>query len=121
MPADFEPNKKQKMDWPTTKDVPPIGPDADDDALWELLSVYADGEATPEEAARVEAMLRADPAWARRLDFVRLTADSVHSLPEVEPPAALRESIFVATSRRRSLANRLAAAWGDFRRSLAPD
>src|SRR5579871_4299303 len=58
----------------------------DDEAIWRLLSVYADGEATPEEAAHVEALLRADPARCQDLAFLRMTAANARSLPEVEPP-----------------------------------
>src|SRR5262249_5047258 len=91
-----------------------------DAALWELLSVYADGEATPEAAARVESLLRSDPAYAREFAFLRLSADAVRNSPEVEPPAFLTDAILNATSHRPTLSRRLAAAWGDLRRAVTP-
>jgi hypothetical protein len=91
-----------------------------DDALWQLLSVYLDGETTPEETAQVEAMLRDDPAYARDFAFLKMASVSVQSLPEVEPPAFLRDSIFAATSHRPTFARRVAAALLGCRQALVP-
>jgi anti-sigma factor RsiW len=98
----------------------PGDPDENDEALWELLSVYADGEATPEEAQKVEALLRSDPAYAREFEFMRQTSASVQSYVELEPPAALRDAIFAATIRKQTFATRLGLAWDNLRRSLVP-
>ncbi|HZT42780.1 MAG TPA: hypothetical protein VFA07_11500 [Chthonomonadaceae bacterium] len=91
----------------------------DDEAIWRLLNVYADGEATPEEAAQVEALLRADPARYQDMAFLRLTAESARSLTEVEPPETLRQAIFAATIYRPTLAQRVAAGWNALCRTLA--
>lgn len=98
----------------------PEDPDENDNVLWELLNVYADGEATPEEAARVEELLRSDPAYARQFEFVRMASDSAKSYVEIEPPAALCDTILAATVRKQTFATRLAFGWHSFRRSLAP-
>ena len=91
-----------------------------DDAIWDLLSLYADGEATPEQAAEVEALLCADPRVARDLQFLRATGETVQTFTEMEPPAALRDAIFAATTRRQTVAARLLAFWGDVRQTFAP-
>src|SRR5579883_1539721 len=88
---------------------------AEDEALWELLSVYADGEASPEEAARAESLLRSDAAVAQKFEFLQWASRAAQSVDEVEPPASLRESILATTSHRPTLARRLAAAWSEMR------
>lgn len=90
----------------------------EDEAVWRLLSIYADGEATPEEAARVEALLQSDPATFRDLAFLRMAADSARSQIEVEPPERLRQAIFAATVHRPTLARRVATGWGVLYRAL---
>jgi hypothetical protein len=90
----------------------------DDEALWTLLSVYADGEATPEEAAKVEALLRSDPVAARELSFLQMSAETIQTLGEVEPPAFLQDSILAATTRRKSVAQRMLAWATDLTRSV---
>ena len=72
----------------------------EDDSLWELLSVYADGEATPQEAAQIETLLRSDPALKREFNFMRMASAFVSAEPEIAPPAALRDRIFAATLAR---------------------
>ena len=60
----------------------------------ELLMAYADGEASPAEAAAVEAALRAEPAVAERLalfEGTRLAARGAFGAPPV--PDALREAV----------------------------
>src|SRR5689334_18888451 len=73
-----------------------------DEALWTLLSVYADGEATPEEAAQVEALLRSDPTYAREFSFLQMSAETIQTIGEVEPPLSLRDSILATTTRRKT-------------------
>jgi hypothetical protein len=99
-------------EWPPSESV-------EDEALWDLLSAYMDGEATPEEAAQAEALLQEDPAVARDFEFLRMTSVSARSWVEVEPPAALREAIFAATSHRRTLAQRVVVGWSELRYTLA--
>jgi hypothetical protein len=87
------------------------------DEVWDLLSVYADGEATPEETAIVENHIAVCADCARDLKFMQSTALVLQEAPEVEPPADLREAIFAATINRPTLQERLAAA---VRRTLTP-
>lgn len=94
---------------------------AEEDALWEMLSAYSDGEATAEEAAQVEALLRSDPSYARDFAFLKQTSESARAYVEVEPPASLRESLFAATTQRPTFAGRVAAGWDSLRRALAPN
>jgi anti-sigma factor RsiW len=87
------------------------------DEVWDLLSVYADGEATPEETAMVENHIAVCADCARDLKFMQSTALVLQDTPEVEPPADLREAIFAATINRPTLQERFAAA---VRRTLSP-
>src|SRR5579871_1774569 len=118
MPTIFNSTDPSDSGNPAGKNRAGETPIENDDALWELLSVYADGEATSEETERVEALLRSDPAYAREFDFLRLTSVSARSYVEVDPPAALRDAIFAATIRKQTFATRMALAWENFRRSL---
>jgi anti-sigma factor RsiW len=59
----------------------------------ELLSAYLDDELTPEERARVEARLAADPAARQLLDELRSVSQAVRSLPQESLPADLSESV----------------------------
>ncbi len=98
------------------------GTSAEDDAVWDLLSIYIDGEASPEEALSVKMMLASDPAYARAFAAMQNSSVILRQVPAVEPPASLRMSILEATSRRRSIGTRLAAAWGELRsRMTLPD
>ncbi|HZO87472.1 MAG TPA: hypothetical protein VFB38_03975 [Chthonomonadaceae bacterium] len=126
MPTEYEPNENnferrkpnsEPAPWEDARD----GITREDDALWSLLSAYVDGEVTAEEAEQVEEMLRADPACARDLEFLRLAGRYARSYVELEPPAGLRESILAATSRRPTLARRVAAGWAGLRQALAPN
>jgi len=83
----------------------------DDEQLWDLLSLYVDGEADPEQAAIVEQMLSSDPAYRRDFDFLMASSKTMHMLEEVEPPASLRETVLAKTSHRPTLVGRLRAAW----------
>jgi hypothetical protein len=87
------------------------------DEVWDLLSVYADGEATPDETAMVENHIAVCADCARDLKFMQSTAIVLQEAPEVEPPADLREAIFAATINRPTLQERFAAA---VRRTLSP-
>lgn len=82
-----------------------------DEQLWDLLSLYVDGEADPAQAAIVEQMLSSDPAYRRDFDFLMQTSKTMHRVEEVAPPAGLRDAIYAATVRRPTLAGRLHAAW----------
>jgi len=87
------------------------------DKVWDLLSVYADGEASPQEAAIVEAHVAVCPDCARDLQFMQGTQEVLRDVPEVEPPAMLRSAILAATVNRPSLPERLAIG---VRKTLAP-
>lgn len=87
------------------------------DQVWDLLSVYADGEATPHEAEMVEAHIAVCASCASDLEFLRSTSVSLRDVPEVEPPAMLRQAILAATVNRPTWQDRLAAA---ARRTFAP-
>ena len=112
MPIHFRRDRHHAKDWEADRvlELP-----EEDDALWELIGVYLDGEATAEEAAQVEAMLHASPAYARQFAFLQLTSETARALPEIEPPVSLTDSILAATTRRPTPARRLAAAWADLR------
>ena len=110
MPTEYNDNEKNPF-----SDLDPI---EGDEAIWDLISLYVDGEATPEQVAQVETLLKSDPTYARDLEFLRATGSAVHSFVEIEPPATLRDSILNATTRRPSLTTRLVLAWGGFRESL---
>lgn len=85
--------------------------------IWDLLSVYADGEATPEESARVEHHITECQRCARDLAFLRETARALEETPEIAPPPGLRDAILAATIYRPSWPERVRAALGG---ALAP-
>ena len=89
----------------------------EDEKLWDLLSLYVDGEADPAQAAIVEQMLSSDPAYRRNFDFLMQTSKSMHALEEVAPPIGLRDAIYAGTVRRSTRIGRLRAAWN---RATAP-
>jgi hypothetical protein len=78
--------------------------------LWELLSAYADGMTTPDEAGRVERHAAICPECARDLRFMRETAHVLADAPEVVPPATLRDSILAATIYRPTWQQRIREA-----------
>ena len=92
----------------------------EDDSLWELLNVYADGEATPAEAAQIEALLRSDAAMKQDFDLLRFASTSLRAQPEMEPPTRLREAIYAATVSCPTLRRRLATVWADLALSRTP-
>ena len=59
----------------------------------ELLHTYLDGELTPEEAARIENELAADPRLARELEALRAVDEALESLPAREAPPDLAERV----------------------------
>src|SRR3981189_3602328 len=99
------------MDMPFDPDL--VGKEAkmDCDKVWDLLSIYADGEADPSEAAIVENHVAVCADCARGLAFMKTTVDVLSRMEEVEPPASLRASIFAATIERVTLRQRIAAAF----------
>lgn len=82
------------------------------EAIWDLLSAYADGEVTPEEARTVETHIAACPECARDLQFMRETSQLLAHTPEIAPPPGLREAIFAVTTRRPPWRERVRAALG---------
>lgn len=87
------------------------------DKVWDLLSVYADGEASPEEATIVETHVASCPDCARDLQFMMGTHEVLQDVPQVEPPVTLRSAILAATVYRPSFGQRLAET---VRKTLAP-
>ena len=79
----------------------------DDDMIWNALSAYSDGEATPEEVAQVEAMLRSNPSFANELSFLQMSGESARDFIEVEPPARMTDAILSKTSHRITFAKRI--------------
>ena len=83
----------------------------EDDALWLLLSAYSDGEASPGEIERVESLLKCEPAVAREFAFMQLTSHSVREFAELDPPPAMTDAIFAATTRRITVLQRFQVWW----------
>jgi hypothetical protein len=90
---------------------------AECEAIWDMLSAYADGEATPEEARIVEAHVAACLDCARDLQFMRETSQMLALTPEIAPPPGLQEAILAATTRRPTWRERVRTALS---RSSAP-
>lgn len=82
------------------------------EAIWDLLSAYADGEVTPEEARTVETHIAVCPECARDLQFMRETSQLLAHTPEIAPPPGLREAIFAVTTRRPTWRERVRTALG---------
>lgn len=80
----------------------------DCDSVWDLLSIFADGEACLEEAEIVESHVAVCADCRRDLEFMQGTSAALHQTAEVLPPATLRENILAATVNRRSLSERIA-------------
>lgn len=64
------------------------------DKIWDLLSEYADGVASPEDARLVEDHIAHCESCASALRFLRETAQLLSSPSDIEPPDGLREAIF---------------------------
>ena len=67
---DFNPNHNPNFDTVALRVADASATDGDDERMWELLSLYADDEAAPDEAAVVEQMLRHDAGYARAYAFL---------------------------------------------------
>src|SRR5438552_55552 len=67
------------------------------------LSAYLDGELTGPERAQVEAFLAEYPEARSLLDELRLTAESVHSLPRAQAAEELLEGLRSRLERRALL------------------
>lgn len=117
MSAEFNTSNNNSQSFVSSSSVPQRE-DADD-LMWELLSLYVDGEASPDEAAQVEQMLRHDAEYARAYSFLNQTGHAVRAIVEVEPPAFLRDAILAKTSHRLTFAKRLSAAMTTLRAQLA--
>lgn len=78
--------------------------------LWDLLSAFADGMVTRDEAGRVERHVAICADCARDLRFMQETAHVLAKTPEVVPPATLRDSILAATIYRPTWQQRIRAA-----------
>jgi hypothetical protein len=83
------------------------------DSLWDSLSGYADGLASPSERARVEGHVAQCETCARDLEFMRRTSTALSDVPEVAPPAGLRDAILAATVNKRVWYQRF--GWGGSR------
>lgn len=83
--------------------------DMESDPLWDILSAYADGEATEEEALQIELLLKSDAHLAQELHFLQSTHQIIVTTHEVEPPSQLRSQILAATSQRLTLRRRIAS------------
>jgi len=74
--------------------------DTVDNPLWDLLSVYADGEATEAEQLEIDRLLLSDPTLARELNLLQATHHILANITEVAPPSSLQQSILIATTQR---------------------
>ncbi|MCC6730019.1 MAG: zf-HC2 domain-containing protein [Chthonomonadales bacterium] len=90
------------------------------DVIWDLLSAYADQEASPDEAARVERHVAACRDCARGLAFLRSTSLELGALPSLEPPPGLRDAILAATVLRPTPGSRVRAALSSLATALSP-
>ena len=82
--------------------------------IWFSISLYADGEASEDETARVDRHLAQCEECTRELKLIRVKSAVLRDVPLVLPPPHLREAIFAATINRRSVLARAAAAIGQF-------
>jgi hypothetical protein len=78
--------------------------------MWDLLSVYADGECTSEERIVVEQHLSVCAACRAHLALLRQMASVLIETEDVVPPPDLREAILAATVYRPSWFQRLRKA-----------
>lgn len=83
------------------------------DAVWDLLSLYADGEAGPKERDTVERHVACCESCALDLQFLRETVTVLAKTPLVSPPPHLKNAILAATIYRPSWQQRI-------REALAP-
>jgi hypothetical protein len=87
------------------------------DSVWDLLSVYADGETTSDETAMVEAHIAVCADCTCDLAFMQSTTVTLNGIEEIEPPASLRSAILAATVDRPAFPERFREA---LRRALSP-
>jgi hypothetical protein len=80
--------------------------------LWDLLSAYADGMASPDESERVRFHVARCAGCAQDLHFMRETAEVLADTPLVPPPPGLRDAIFAATIHRPTWRQQAAQALG---------
>jgi len=71
------------------------------DRIEELLPAYADGELSADERSLVEEHLPICPDCAELLALLRSASESLAGFPEVEPPAALRETLVAIPVRQK--------------------
>lgn len=109
MPADFpfEESHTQHARIVNGDDAPFVYHNEDDGRLWDLLTIYADGEATEAEKAEVETLLRSDSAYAEDFALLKQMAFQMRSFAEVDPPAHLRDAILSVTTHRPTFSRRL--------------
>jgi hypothetical protein len=88
------------------------------ESLLPLLSVYVDGEATPDEAALIEAHLDTCKDCASHLAFLRATNFVMAGVPEVAPDAALFARIASATYAKPTLREQIAEKVGAWLRPM---
>lgn len=89
--------------------MPDTSPSPFDD---ELLSAYLDDEVTPEERARVDERLAADPAARQLLDELRSVSRAMKELPAATLGTDLRESVLRRAERAMLVSGELASASG---------
>ena len=77
------------------------------ETVWERLSAYADGEATPSETAIVEAHIAVCLSAPRTGVHARVVA-ALLGVSDVEPPVTLRAAILAATVDHKPLRARFA-------------
>ena len=110
MPTEFN-SEKMTYIQPTNSRVAFSSQDTSgDEMIWELLSLYIDGEASTQEAAQVEQMLRHDAEYARAYAFMQKAGTTIRTIVEIEPPMHLRETILAKTSQRPTFSKRLGIA-----------
>lgn len=110
MPAEFNSNKMMNTQPTDSRAAFSSQDDSGDELIWELLSLYVDGEASAPEAAQVEQMLRHDAEYARAYAFMQTAGTTIRAIVEIEPPTHLREAILAKTSHRPTFSQRLGLA-----------
>lgn len=87
-----------------------------DEEIWDLLSLYLDGETTPSETQKVEALIASDARYAREFSLMQRGSQCLQAAPQFEPPTALRTAILAQTIYRPTFAMRVR----DILRAMAP-
>jgi hypothetical protein len=82
----------------------------DCDSIWDLLSAYADRQATPDESALVERHIAHCEECERALRFMQQAARLLAGTPDIAPPPSLRQAILGATVYRPTWAQRFGSA-----------